>query len=94
MTQAAVRINEASKRKLRQTHRVRCTAILPGSQTIESRSRCARDPPVPPRARAYVLFPEPELPKTRTFMPPNDQAQPRSAPKAPAGCRARLGLRS
>ena len=45
----------------------RCTAILPGSQTIESRSRCAK-PSRMAKARAYILFPEPELPKTRTFM--------------------------
>src|SRR6266702_1911779 len=49
----------------------RCTAILPGPQTIESKSRCAK-PSRTARARAYVLFPEPELPKTRTFMRPNE----------------------
>ena len=51
--------------------RGRCPAILPGSQTIESKSRCAKPSRVA-RARAYVLFPEPELPKTRTFMRPNE----------------------
>src|SRR5262249_26801390 len=53
----------------------RCTAILPGSpnpQTIESESRCAKPSRVA-RARAYVLFPEPELPKTRTFIWPNER---------------------
>src|SRR5215469_6635583 len=58
----------------------RCTAILPGSQTIESRSRCAK-PSGLASVRAYVLFPEPELPKTRTFMRPNDPSLATAAPK-------------
>src|SRR5262245_10497809 len=48
----------------------RMTAILSGSpnpQTIESESRCA-NPSRAARFRAYVLFPEPELPKTSTFI--------------------------
>src|SRR5262249_47514050 len=51
----------------------RCTATLPGSQTIESRSRYAKPSRVA-RAFAYVLFLEPELPKTRTFMRPNEKS--------------------
>src|SRR4029453_3874307 len=53
----------------------RCTAIWPGSQTIESKSRCGR-PSRAAKACAYVLFPEPELPKTKIFMRHNHQAQP------------------
>src|SRR5215813_3934645 len=59
------------RREIATDSRGRCTAILPGSQTIESKSRCARTSRAA-RARAYVLFPEPELPKTRTFIPPNE----------------------
>jgi hypothetical protein len=49
----------------------RCTAIFPGSQTIESNSRWTK-PSRAANARAYVLFPEPELPKMRTFMQLNE----------------------
>src|SRR5262245_42902109 len=59
------------RREIATDSRGRCTAILPGSQTIESKSRCARTSRAA-RARAYVHFPEPELPKTRTFIPPNE----------------------
>src|SRR5215471_3221871 len=48
----------------------RCTAIFPGSHTMESRSRWAKRSRAA-MVRAYVLFPEPELPKTRTFIRPN-----------------------
>ena len=49
----------------------RCTAIWPGSQTIASKSRCGRFSRAA-KTRAYVLFPEPELPKTRILMRPNE----------------------
>ena len=70
MTQAACE-SMKFRREASTDSRRRCTAILPGAQTIESKSRCAKLSRAA-RARVYVLFPELELPKTRTFMPPNE----------------------
>src|SRR4051812_44696249 len=45
----------------------RWTAICPGSHTMESRSKWIRRC-CTARVRASVVFPDPELPKTRTLM--------------------------